>query len=213
VLALLFALLAAACSPSNPPATASTSIPPTSPFNTSAAAGVRRTLPPTWTATPTPTPSNTWTPTVPPTPEPTLSLDDLCASLTVDFPYEEGHIFASDDSLLLVFGTTERALTSQIYAVTATPVDPSAAHTPEPTRPPAILSEPILVRFEATHRESGEALGAEAVGGEVMAMELPVSQLGQPGAYDWTVSIFVNSLGKQCVHSGTFEVAEATDEP
>lgn len=70
-----------------------------------------------------------------------------------------------------------------------------------------------MVRFEATHRESGEAFGAEAPGGEIMALELPVSQLGQAGVYDWTVSIFVNSLGEQCAQSGTFEVAEGTEEP
>jgi hypothetical protein len=163
--------------------------------------------------TPTPTPSNTWTATATPTPAPTRSLDDLCASLQVNFPYEPGHVFAPDDSLLLFFGTTERTWTSEIRAVTATPADGSVTGTPEPTRPPAVLTEPIMVRFEAAHRETGETLGAEAVGGEIMALELPVSQLGQAGVYDWTVSIFVNSLGEHCAQSGTFEVAAGTEEP
>jgi hypothetical protein len=70
-----------------------------------------------------------------------------------------------------------------------------------------------MVRFLAVHRETGQNLGAQANGGELMALQLPISQLPLSGVYDWTVSIYVGSLGEQCRHTGTFVVAEGTEEP
>lgn len=200
--ALVVLFLCAACAPSTPAPTEP--VPTPLPYNTSVLPDVRPTLPPTWTWTPTPTASQTPLPSLTPTPEPTRSLNDLCASLHVDFPYAEGHVFEPDDTLLLVFGTLERTWQSEIQAQisgTATP------------RPPAILTEPVMVRFLVVHRETGENLGAQAVGGELMALELPINQLPLAGTYDWTVSIYIESLGEQCARTGSFVVAEATDEP
>ena len=69
------------------------------------------------------------------------------------------------------------------------------------------------MRFLALHRETGENLGAQAAGGELMALQLLISQLPLAGVYDWSVSIFVGSLGEQCTHTGTFVVADGMDEP
>ena len=202
--------LCAACTSAPSPTPTATLIPlPTSIYNTSVAPAERATLPPTWTLTPTPTPSLTYTPSQTPTPSATYSLDDLCGTLEVDFPYDDDHVFASNDTLLLFFGTVERTWTSQIQAATFTP-DPSVSGTPGSATPrPGVLTEPITVRFVAVHQDTGENLGAEATGGEITVLELPISQLPLPGDYDWSVSLFIGSLGEQCRRSGTFAVAEA----
>ena len=140
-------------------------------------------------------------------------MDDLCDTLEVDFPYEDGHIFVPDETILLVFGTTERFWESQIRAATRTPADPSLELTSEATSPPVILTEPVMVRFLATHRETGENLGVQTAGGDMTALELPISQLPLPGLYDWSISIYVDTLGEQCTHTGTFVVEEGTDSP
>ena len=112
-----------------------------------------------------------------------------------------------------MFGTTEQQWESQIQAALPTAGATSDEFALQPTRSPVLLTEPVTVRFLAVHRETGENLGAEAASGELMALQLPISQLPLAGIYDWTVSIYVGSLGEQCAQSGSFVVAEATDEP
>ena len=122
-------------------------------------------------------------------------------------------MFEEGDTLLLFFGTTEQWWESQIQAATPTPEAASNASTLQPTRPPAVLTEPVTVRFLVVHRETGENLGAQVAGGELMVLQLPISQLPLAGTYDWSVSIYVGSLGEQCAHTGTFVVADGTEQP
>jgi hypothetical protein len=140
-------------------------------------------------------------------------LNDLCATLQVEFPFADGYVFPPEGTLLLLFGTLERVWESQIQAAIPSLEATSDPDSFQPTHPPVVLTEPVLVRFLAVHRETGENLGVEVPGGELMALELSVRQLPLAGLYDWTVSIFVGSLGEQCMHRGTFVVADATEEP
>jgi hypothetical protein len=201
--------LCVSCAASPRPTSTAAPVPATSLYNTSAAPLARATLPPTWTPTPTLTPSLTLTPSQTLTPTATYSLDDLCATLEVDFPYNDGHLFAADDTLLLFFGTVERTWTSPIQPATPAPNATSPPSISNTTPRLALLTEPIRVRFMAAHRDTGENLGAEAAGGEITALELPVSQLPLPGLYDWSVSIYIGTLGAQCTQTGTFSVAAA----
>jgi hypothetical protein len=213
VTALVVLFLCAACAAEPTPTPTSSPVPLTLPYNPSVAPDVRATLPPTWTPTLTLPLSLVWTPTIAPSPTSTRTVDDLCATLEVDFPFEDDTVFAPDDTLLIFFGTTEQWWQSQIQAATPTAEESSSAVTIQATRPPAVLTEPVTVRFLAVHRETGENLGAQVAGGELMVLQLPISQLPLSGTYDWTVTIYVGSLGEQCARTGTFVVAEGTDEP
>lgn len=196
---LVVSLLGAACSPPVTPTPTTVTTPtPTSRLSTHEGTLVRATLPPTWTQTPTLTPTATLTPT-PVTPTATLtpvpSLDELCDSFTINYPFADGHTFQWNDTIAMLFGTTLTAV-----------VDPGAG-----------MPVPITVRWLATHRQSGENLGVELGGGEIFALELPVSRLPRPGTYDWTVGVY-GAGGAQCVHEGAFVVnapppdAESTTE-
>lgn len=185
---LVALLMCAACSaavtptPTTPPFTT-----PTLRLSTHAGPLVRATLPPTWTETPTPLPTLTPTPT-PITPTATLtpvpSLDELCASFSVDAAFEDGHTFRWNESIAVLFGTTLSAVR-----------DPATQ---------AVV--PLTVRWLATHALSGENLGVELQGGELFGMELPVNRLPRPGYYGWSVAIYGDGIGEQCKQGGYFFV-------
>lgn len=193
---LVISLVGAACSPpATPTPTVATTPTPTSHLSTHEGTLVRATLPPTWTETPTPLPTHTFTPT-PVTPTATLtpvpSLDDLCDTFTVSASFDDGHVFEWGDTLTMVFGTT---LTAVAEPVTGLPVA-------------------LTVRWLATEQISGENLGVELDGGQMFAMELPISRLPRSGTYDWMVAIYGAGIDPQCAHDGSFvvEPPPATDE-
>lgn len=129
----------------------------------------------------------------------------------MDFPYEDGHVFETDETILILFGTTYRTWTSPLRAATPTPPpDGTAAVTI--AAPAGLLTEPVTARLLLVHRESRENLGVEMPGGETMALQLPLHQLPGTGDYDWTVTLYVETLGELCARSGTFTVIEATSE-
>ncbi|MFN8449861.1 MAG: hypothetical protein U0521_15070 [Anaerolineae bacterium] len=102
------------------------------------------------------------------------------------------HVFEWGDTLTMLFGTT---LTAVAEPVTRLPVA-------------------LTVRWLATERTSGENLGVELDGGQMFAMELPISRLPRSGTYDWTVAIYGAGIDAQCTHEGSFvvEPPPATDE-
>ncbi|MEP7291261.1 MAG: hypothetical protein ABI835_05735 [Chloroflexota bacterium] len=182
-------LLGAACTSGVTPTPASTPLPPTPTSRLSTHEGplVFATLPPSWTPTFTPSPTATLTPT-PVTPTATAtavtSLDDLCDTFTVDYAFADGRTFFWGDTIAMTFGTP------------LTIVRDPATH--------ALV--PLLVRFLATHVESGENLGAQTEGGQVAGMELDASRLVTPGYYTWKVSVYIAGIGERCVHEGNFYV-------
>lgn len=186
---LVVSLIGAACSPPvTPTPTTATTLTPTSRLSTHEGTLVRATLPPTWTETPTPLPTATFTPT-PVTPTATLtavpSLDELCDTFSVSPGFADGRTFQWSDTITMLFGTTLTAVG-----------DPGAG-----------IPVPLTVRWLATERESGENLGLELAGGEIFAMELPISRLPRPGTYDWTVGVYGTGFDAQCIHEGTFTVS------
>jgi hypothetical protein len=118
------------------------------------------------------------------------SLDDLCASFTVDAGFEDGHIFLPDDTITMMFGTP-------LHLVR----DPATNE-----------AVPVLIRFMATHDESEETTGVQGSGGQTHVMELAASRLTNPGHYTWKVVIYSDSFGEQCAHEGDFYVYPTLDD-
>ncbi len=117
-------------------------------------------------------------------------LASLCDSLTINNSIPEGHTYGWNDVISLIYGTTISAV-----------------------RDPSTLKVITLnVRFLATNTISGQNLGAQLVGGQVLTVELPVNQLPGPGDYTWKISVYGDGIGDQCVHQGTFSVTRTPND-
>ena len=60
------------------------------------------------------------------------------------------------------------------------------------------------IRFEATHRQSGEGSGFEMPGGQAIGAEVYMNALPGPGTYDWTLSAHTEIYGDSCAIIGSF---------
>jgi hypothetical protein len=191
-------VLCAACTSAVTPSPIPTALPPTATAHLSTHQGpvVPLTLPPTWTATFTPSPTNTLTPT-PITPTatstPLPSLAQLCASFTLDYSFDDGHVFVWGDTITMLYGTP--------YKIVRDPLTNNAV--------------PVRIRFLATHADSGENLGVQSDGGQTSGMQLDAERLTTPGYYTWKLFVYADSFGERCLHEGNFYVypSEMTTEP
>jgi hypothetical protein len=126
------------------------------------------------------------------TAKPVPSLAEVCASFTLDYEFDDGHIFFWGDMITMFYGTD--------YRLVRDPVTNEAV--------------PVLIRFLATHVASGENLGVQSSGGQISAMQLDAERLTEPGYYNWKLFVYGDSFGEACLHEGNFYVypseAEAT---
>ncbi len=165
---LLGLLLVAAC---NPALQSMATVTPTSRFATVAGPLTQRTLPPTWTASPTATVSPTPTATPTTTPSPTPSEANICAGFELLHEMSERYVYAWDDYMPIV----------------------------------VMLNHPgATIRFQATHRQSGEGTGFEMPGGQAIGAEFYMNALPTAGTYDWTLSAYTETYGDSCVITGSF---------
>ncbi len=131
----------------------------------------------------------TWTPTPTATLTPVPRLAELCDSFRVEYSFDNGQTFFWDDTISMILGTAQTVVHD---AETETDV-------------------PLVVRFLATHTETGENLGAELNGGQITVMELSARRLVNPGDYTWKAYLFAEGVGERCVHRGNFSVYPSPD--
>lgn len=181
---------------STPSATPTATVAPSSTLQLSTHVGVisRATLPPTWTPTRTPTPSRTPPPSpLPPTATVAVApaLTELCDSIYLHYEFADGEVFNPDQTLTFLFGTT---FTRVSVPEADAPVD-------------------FKLRWLAINEKTGNNLGADVLPGQIVGVEIPASELSDPGVYRWTLKVIGEPFGEACSHTGTFTIAAADLTP